>query len=299
MTLDPQQLAGVVRVGRPVAEPPIGSWSESATWRWLRWVFNAPAAVLLILTLAAIFAPLITRYDPVTPDFAQKLLPPSGTHWFGTDSLGMDVYTRVVYATRIDLSVAAASVLLGIVLGSPIGALAAYTGGWFDAMMGRVTEMVQSFPAILIAMLVLAAAGNNLITLTILLGVLNAPVYLKMVRSVALPLRNVEYILAARCSGHSGLSLLWKHILPNTLVPVFSQFSISCAFAIQLIAGLSFIGLGVRVPQPEWGSMINEGANYIVFGQWWPSVFPGIAVFATAFALTSLGNRVRRAALHE
>jgi peptide/nickel transport system permease protein len=95
------------------------------------------------------------------------------------------------------------------------------------------------------------------------------------------------------------VSLLWKHILPNTLVPIFSQFSISCAFAIQLIAGLSFIGLGVRVPEPEWGSMINEGANYIVFGQWWPSVFPGLAVFIAAFALTNLGNRLRRAALDE
>jgi peptide/nickel transport system permease protein len=177
-------------------------------------------------------------------------------------------------------------------LNVPVGILAVH-------LFGRLTEMIQAFPVILIAMLVLAAAGNNLVTLTILLGVLNTPVYLKMVRSVAMPLREAEFIQAARCSGHKGVSLLWKHILPNTLVPIFAQFSISCAFAIQLIAGLSFIGLGVRIPQPEWGSMINEGANYIIFGQWWPSVFPGLAVFLAAFALTNLGNRVRRAALDE
>jgi peptide/nickel transport system permease protein len=120
-----------------------------------------------------------------------------------------------------------------------------------------------------------------------------------MVRSVALPLREADFVQAARLSGHSPFSLLRRHLLPNTLVPIFSQFSISCAFAIQLIAGLSFIGLGVRVPKPEWGSMVNEGANYIVFGEWWISVFPGLAIFISAFALTSLGNRLRRTVLRD
>jgi peptide/nickel transport system permease protein len=141
--------------------------------------------------------------------------------------------------------------------------------------------------------------GNTLVNLVIILGILNIPVYLKMVRSVALPLRDSDFILAARCAGHGAGSLVSKHILPNTLVPVFSQFSISCAFAVQMVAGLSFIGLGVKVPQPEWGSMINLGANYIVFGIWWPSFFPGLATFLTAYALNSLGQRVRRTMLRE
>jgi peptide/nickel transport system permease protein len=164
-------------------------------------------------------------------------------------------------------------------------------------VVGRLTETTQAFPVILLAMLVLGAAGNNLLVLTILLAILNAPVYIKLVRSVALPLREAEFIQAARCSGHNSISLLHKHVLPNTLVPVFGQFSISCAGAIGIIAGLSFIGLGVQAPTPEWGSMINEGAGTIMFGQWWPSVFPGLAIFVTAFALTRLGNRVRGAAL--
>lgn len=282
------------------APTPLGR-SRPAGWRWgwARWLLSLPVLILVGLTLVAIFAPLIAPYSPVTPNLTAQLLPPSGAHWFGTDPLGMDVFSRVVFATRIDLTVAAISVALGIAIGAPLGALAAHQGGWLDAVLGRLTETVQAFPVILIAMLVLAAAGNNLLVLTILLGILNAPVYIKMVRSVAQPLREMEFILAARCSGHNGFTLLWKHILPNTLVPIFSQFSISCAFAIGLIAGLSFIGLGVQVPTPEWGSMINQGANYIVFGQWWVSVFPGIAIFITAFALTTLGNRVRRATLDE
>ena len=266
-------------------------------WHWARWLICPEAIVLELLTLAAIFAPLITRYSPVSPDLTQQLLPPSSSHWFGTDSLGMDVYTRVIYSARIDLSVTVISATLGVLIGAPLGALAAHQGGWLDTVVGRLTETAQAFPVILLAMLVLGAAGNNLVVLTILLAILNAPVYIKMVRSVALPLREAEFVLAAKCSGHNGISLLWKHILPNTLVPIFGQFSISCAGAIGIIAGLSFIGLGVQVPTPEWGSMINQGASSIVFGLWWPSVFPGIAIFITALALTRLGNRVRSTAL--
>jgi peptide/nickel transport system permease protein len=266
---------------------------------WVRWLATPSVVILIIFALAAIFAPLIAPYDPVTPNLTEKLLPPSSAHFFGTDQLGMDVFSRVIFATRTDLTVAAGSVLLGILIGAPLGALAGYRGGMTDVLRGRVTETTQAFPVLLFAMLVLAIVGNNLLTLTVLLGILNAPVYLKMVRSVALPLREADFVQAARLSGHSPFSLLRRHILPNTLVPIFSQFSISCAFAIQLIAGLSFIGLGVRVPKPEWGSMVNEGANYIVFGEWWISVFPGLAIFISAFALTSLGNRLRRTVLRD
>jgi peptide/nickel transport system permease protein len=211
----------------------------------------------------------------------------------------MDIFSRVLYATRTDLAVATASVFLGILVGTPLGALAGFVRGWFDEAMMRLTEVMQAFPQILFAMAVIAAVGNNLINLTLILAFLNVPVYLKMVRSVTLPLRDSDFVLAARCAGHSTVSLVMKHIIPNTLVPVFSQFSLSCAYAVQMVAGLSFIGLGVRVPQPEWGSMINLGANFIIFGMWWPAVFPGLAVFLTAYSLNELGHRLRRAVLHE
>jgi peptide/nickel transport system permease protein len=265
----------------------------------LQWVLWPPVLILSLLIFCAIFAPNLAPYDPVTPIPAEKLLPPSSRHWFGTDPYGMDVFSRVLYAARIDVSVAITSVLLGILVGLPLGALSGFVRGWFDETMMRLVEVMQAFPQILFAMAVIAAVGNNLLNLVLILAFLNVPVYLKMVRSVTLPLQESDFVLAARCAGHSTLSLVFRHIIPNTLVPVFSQFSLSCAYAVQMVAGLSFIGLGVRVPQPEWGSMISLGANFIIFGKWWPAVFPGLAVFLTAYSLNALGHRLRRAILRE
>ncbi len=269
-------------------------------WRNLApWLFSWPVLILAVLAITAVFAPLLAPYDPLTPSPRDKLKPPSAEHWFGTDPYGMDVFSRVLYATRTDLSVAIASVLLGVLVGMPLGALGGYTRGWIDEVLMRLTEIIQAFPQLLFAMAVFAAVGSNTVNLILILAFLNVPVYLKMVRSVTLPLHDSDFVLAARCAGHSTLSLVIRHIIPNVLVPVFSQFSLSCAYAIQMVAGLSFIGLGVRVPHPEWGSMINVGANYIVFGMWWPAVFPGLATFLAAFALNGLGHRLRRAILRE
>jgi peptide/nickel transport system permease protein len=273
-------------------------WSRPRRQYW-RWLLSPPVAMLALLILAGLFAPWLATHDPVTPVPADKLQPPSAEHWFGADPYGMDVYSRVLYATRTDLSVAILSVLLGIVVGMPLGALAGYTRGWVDEVLMRLTEIMQAFPQILFAMAFIAALGNNLVNLVLILAFLNVPVYLKMVRSVTLPLKESDFVLAARCAGHFPPTLVIKHILPNTLAPVFSQFSLSCAYAVQMVAGLSFIGLGVRVPEPEWGSMINLGASYIVFGIWWPTVFPGLATFLAAYGLNELGQQVRRSVLRE
>jgi peptide/nickel transport system permease protein len=261
---------------------------------------RTPAGIVLaVLVLLAIFGPLIAPDDPLRPYSDARLEPPSWSHLFGTDPRGLDVFSRVIYATRTDLTVAVASVLLGVIVGLPLGALAGYRGGWIDAAMMRLTEIVQAFPPILFAMLVFAGAGNSVATMIVLIGFFNIPVYVKMVRSVAQPLRDADFVQAARTSGHSSLSIVIRHIVPNTLVPVLSQFSISCGFAIQIVAGLSFLGLGIQVPEPEWGSMINVGADAIVSGQWWPSVFPGLAALLAAFALTNLGHQMRRSLLRE
>jgi peptide/nickel transport system permease protein len=267
--------------------------------RAARWLLSPPVLILILLALGGILAPWIAPYDPVTPSPADKLLPPSALHWFGTDSYGMDILSRILYATRTDLSVAVLSVLLGVLVGAPLGALAGFVRGPVDGVLMRVTEVMQAFPQILFAMAVFAALGNNLLNLVFVLAFLNVPVYLKMVRSVTLPLQDADFVLAARCAGHSDLSLVVRHILPNALVPVFSQFSLSCAFAVQMVAGLSFIGLGVRVPNPEWGSMISLGASWIIFGVWWPAVFPGLATLLAALSLNELGQRLRRSMLHE
>lgn len=268
--------------------------------RWLRRLARTTSFwVLLVIGLLALLAPVIAPYDPVTANPIDKLLPPSASHLMGTDSFGFDVFSRVLYATRTDLPVAIGSVLAAIAIGLPLGAAAGYLGSWLDSVVMRLTEIGQSFPQILFAMAVFAAMGNSKLTLLLILVVLNVPVYVRMVRSVMLPLREADFIVAARLAGNSPASVVIRHAIPNTLVPVFSQFSISTAFAVQLIAGLSFIGLGVRVPEPEWGSMINIGASSMVFGQWWPSFFPGLAVVVTSYALTGVGNEVRRMTLRE
>jgi peptide/nickel transport system permease protein len=266
------------------------------SWRWLR---SPPVWVLVALVLLTLLAPLISSYDPETPNPAEKLLPPSAKHWFGTDPLGMDVFTRVIYAVRIDLAVAVLAVLLGIAWGLPLGALAAYSGRMIDRSLTLFAEMIQAFPQLLFAMALFAAFGSSIVNLILIIGFLNFPVYLMMVRSVALPLRDADFIQAAQILGLPRWRIVLRYLVPNVLVPVFSQFALSCAYAVQLIAGLSFIGLGVHIPTPEWGSMINEGATYIVFGEWWPSIFPGIAIIVSVFALSGISSRLRRALLRE
>jgi peptide/nickel transport system permease protein len=253
----------------------------------------------MVIILGAFLAPFIAPYDPVESIPADKLQPPSAQHIMGTDTYGFDIYSRVLYATRTDLPIALTSVFVAVFVGWPLGAAAGYLGGRFDAVTMRLTEVGQAFPQILFAMAIFAAFGNSALTLVIVLVLLNVPVYTRMVRSVTLPLIESEFILAARVAGNSAPSVILRHVLPNTLVPVFSQFALSCAYAIQLIAALSFIGLGIRIPEPEWGSMISIGVNVLVFGQWWVSFFPGMAVVITSFALMGVSNHLRRLTLRE
>ncbi|MCB0155946.1 MAG: ABC transporter permease [Anaerolineae bacterium] len=268
--------------------PPVGL----RRWNWREFV--APVYLLLAMfVIVTLFAPLLATHDPLVPNPAARLQPPSAEHWFGTNSFGMDVYSRVLYATRTDFSVALAAVALAVLVGVPLGAVAGYLGGYIDEVFMRLVEIIQSFPLFLFAIVIFAAIGSSMVNLVLIIAFINIPVYLKLVRTVVLPLKSADFVLAARCAGNSTPALIWYHILPNALGPVFAQFSLSCAYAIQIIAGLSFIGLGVEIPHPEWGSMIQLGASHIVFGKWWPSIFPGLAVFLAVFTLNRLGHRIR------
>ncbi len=263
---------------------------QSKLWR----IFLQPIyGLLLLFVLIALFAPLISTHDPIDPNPANKLKPPSSEHWFGTNSYGMDIFSRVLYATRTDFYVALTSVMLGVAVGVPLGALAGYVGGAVDDVLMRLVEMLQSFPLFLFAIVIFAAVGSNTTNLIAIIAFVNIPVYLKLVRSVVVPIKDADFVLAARCAGNNTTSIVIYHILPNALGPVFAQFSLSCAYAIQIVAGLSFIGLGVEIPHPEWGSMIKLGAGHIVFGKWWPSVFPGAAVFLAVFTLNRVGHNIR------
>lgn len=252
--------------------------------RWLR----LPVIVLGILVLLAIVGPAIVPFDPVRPDPMNSLQPPSAQHWFGTDNLGFDVFSRVVYATRVDFSLALIAVMIGGGLGSVLGALAAYRGGWLDTVLLRCVEVLQSFPVFLFGIALFAAFGDGQRNLVVVIAAVNLPLYLRQIRSALLPLRSAEFVQAARCAGLGATGIVVRHLLPNARGQILSLFALTCAYAIQIIAGLSFIGLGIEPPFPEWGSMINAGGSYIIQGIWWPSVFPGLAIVISVYALSGL-----------
>lgn len=265
-----------------------------ATGRQAARAVNVYWALLGVFVLVAILAPWIAPYDPVEADLSSQLLAPSGTHWFGTDQNGMDIFSRVLWATRTDFSISIIGVLLGVGIGVPIGAAAGYLGGIVDDALSRTAEMFQSIPFFLFALMVFAALGNSRVVLVGVIAFANAPIFLKLTRSVVLPLRTSDFIAAARCAGLGPGNVIARHVLPNSLGPVASQLSISCAYAIQIVAGLSFLGLGVRIPHPEWGSMIQVGAGRIIYGEWWPALFPGLAVFLAVIAFGGIGRQLSR-----
>ncbi|WP_119070966.1 ABC transporter permease [Aggregatilinea lenta] len=258
-----------------------------ANGRWRVWINLGLLAAILLLGL---LAPLLPLQNPVKPNPMNTMQPPSAEHYFGTDRDGMDIFARTIYAIRTDFTLALSSVLIGIAIGVPLGAIAGYCGGLLDNVITRVTEVFQGFPQILFGMAVIAAAGNTLTNVVLIVAFYNIPVYSKMVRSVVIPLRDVDFVQAAKVAGNPSSAIIFRHIIPNALVPVFSQLPLSCAYAVQMIAGLSFIGLGVEIPKPEWGSMIQIGANYIVFGKWWLSIFPGAALFLSVWILNNISD---------
>ncbi len=255
-----------------------------------RWRVLLNFGILATIIALGLLAPLLPFQNPVKPFPAETLQAPSWMHLFGTDQNGMDVFSRSIFAIRTDFTLAISSVLIGVVIGVPVGAISGFRGGWTDAVLTRIAEVGQGFPQILFGMAFIAAAGNTLTNLVLIVAFYNIPVYSKVVRSVAAPLRDVEYVQAARVAGHSSLSIVFRHVIPNTLAPAFAQLPLSCAYAVQMIAGLSFIGLGVRVPAPEWGSMIQIGANYMIFGKWWLSLFPGLALFFSVWVLNNTSD---------
>jgi peptide/nickel transport system permease protein len=241
------------------------------------------------LVAAAIVGPLVAPYGPTEVDPAIQLQAPSSAHWFGTDSLGMDVFSRVLHGARKDFLLAFAAAALAAAIGAPLGTVAGLVGGWLDAALQRATEVIQAFPVVLLAMAVLIAVGVTLTNLALVIAFINVPVYFRIVRSIVLPMRSADFVAAARCTGNSSAGIIVRHLLPNVSAPVIAQFSVNFAWAIQIIAGLSFLGLGVRVPEPEWGLMVQQGASYVVTGEWWIAFFPGAAIFVSVLALNRLG----------
>ena len=256
---------------------------------------RSPALWLLgLLVLVAILAHVLAPFGPTEITTGGDFHPPSTTYLFGTDGNGMDVFSRVLYGARKDLLLSLAAVAIAAAVGVLLGSTAGYIGGWLDSLLQRLSEIVQAFPVVMLGMAVLVALGTTLLNLTLVIALVNIPVYFRIVRSVVLPLRESEFVEAARCAGNTNTSILVRHLLPNVWAPVIAQFTVNFAWAIQVIAGLSFLGLGVRVPEPEWGTMVQQGSDAVIRGIWWVSFAPGIAIFVTVLVLNRVGAWMER-----
>ncbi len=250
-------------------------------------------ALFALIFIAAILGPAITPYDPLASNTSAALQGPSFAHWFGTDQLGRDILSRVVAATRLDFSIAVASVALVFLLGGLAGIAAGFFGGWVDTLVSRVADTIMAFPLFVLAMGIVAALGNSVTNIVIATAIINFPLYTRVARAEANVRRDAGFVQAARLSGNSEWRLLLTQILPNIMPIMAVQMSLTMGYAILNAAGLSFIGLGVRPPTPEWGIMVAEGASFIVSGEWWIAFFPGLALMTAVFCFNLLGDGVR------
>jgi len=249
--------------------------------------------LLVLIILAAVLGPWVVPYDPLASDTAAALKPPSAAHWFGTDQLGRDIFSRVVVATRLDTFIAVASVALVFLMGGLAGVAAGFFGGWTDRIVGRIADTIMAFPLFVLAMGIVAALGNTVQNIIIATAIVNFPLYARVARAEANVRRNAGFVQAARLSGNSEARVLLGHILPNIMPIMIVQMSLTMGYAILNAAGLSFIGLGVRPPTAEWGIMVAEGASFMVSGEWWIALFPGLALMTAVFCFNLLGDGLR------
>ena len=250
-------------------------------------------ALVLLLLGVAVFAPLLTPYDPIVGDVSDGLLQPGPSHWLGTDDQGRDVFARVLYGSRISLSVAAISVTIGVVVGVSMGLVAGYAGGVIDLLLMRLVDALLAFPALLLAISITAALGPQIQNAMIAIGVVAIPVYARLTRGQVLTLREREYVTAARAIGVSPGRIALQHILPNVANALIVQATLTTAFAILQEAVLAFLGLGAQPPAASWGQDINYNQRYIANLMWWGSVGPGVAIFLAVFAFNFLGDALR------
>ena len=250
-------------------------------------------ALFFLFVLGAALGPAIVPYDPLASDTAQALTGPSAAHWFGTDQLGRDIFSRVVVATRLDLGIAFASVALAFGAGTLLGLAAGHYGGWTDRLVGRAVDTIMAFPLFVLAMGIVAALGNSVENIVYATAIINLPIYARLARAEANIRRDAGFVEAARLCGNGEARIVLTQLFPNILPLMMVQVSLTLGYAILNAAGLSFIGLGVRPPTAEWGIMVAEGASFIVSGEWWVALFPGLVLMAAVFCFNLMGDGLR------
>ncbi len=251
----------------------------------------AGGAIVLGWILVAILAPWIAPFPPDAQDIANRLAPPSAAHWLGTDILGRDVLSRLIYGSRVSLLAGFSVVILGAAFGTAVGILAAWLRGWGEEALMRFTDLVLCFPPIILALALAAALGIGTTNTIIAMLVVWWPKFARLARSLAIVQRSQEYVEAATVAGLPQKRILWRHVLPNTFGPIAVLCTLDLGIAILTFAGLSFLGLGVVPPTPEWGSMIAEGRELVE--QWWVATFPGIAILSVVVGFNFLGDGLR------
>lgn len=248
--------------------------------------------IVLIVILSAILAPVLAPYDPIAINIPSRLQAPGMQHWFGTDELGRDIFSRVLYGCRLSLQTGLSIVLLAAVTGTAIGSTVGYLGGKTDQLVMTVMDMLLSFPSLVLAMALAAALGPSLFNAMLAVAVVKIPVYVRLVRGQVLSLRERQYVKATRTFGASPAWIITRHLVPNCLAPVLVQLTLGIGEAILTASSLSFIGLGAQPPAPEWGAMISTARTYIL-DQWWYATFPGLAIFFTVVGFNLLGDGIR------
>jgi peptide/nickel transport system permease protein len=250
-------------------------------------------ALFSLFVLCGVLGPSLAPYHPLASDTALALTGPSAAHWFGTDQLGRDIFSRVVVAARLDLGIAATSVALAFGIGTLLGLAAGYCGGWIDRIVGRVVDTIMAFPLFVLAMGIVAALGNSVANIVYATAIINLPIYARLARAEANVRRDAGFVEAARLCGNGEARIVLAQLLPNIMPLMVVQVSLTLGYAILNAAGLSFIGLGVRPPTAEWGIMVAEGASFIVSGEWWVALFPGLVLMAAVFCFNLMGDGLR------
>ena len=251
----------------------------------------AAVAVIVFWIVVAVTAPVIAPYPPLEQDVMSRLAPPSADHWLGTDPLGRDVLSRILWGSRLSIPVGIAAVLLALVLGSLLGSVAGFIGGRIDEVVMRATDLMLAFPTVILAMVITAALGAGVRNAIIAIMVAWWPTYARNVRGLVLATRHREFVLAARSLGATRPRMFLRHVLPSTISPLVILGTLDLGHAILTFATLSFLGLGAPPDRPEWGSMIATGRSY--FEQWWIGAFPGLAILSVALAFNIMGDSLR------
>lgn len=269
---------------------------ESKAFRQLKRNKLAIAGTVFIIALfiVAAFAPLIAPYSPFKTDFFRTLEGPSAEHWLGTDDLGRDVFSRLLYGARISITIGFISVAIGLIVGVPVGAVSGYYGGKIDMFVQRLVDIMMAFPGMLLAIIIVAVMGVGLVNAMIAVGIVSIPTYIRLVRGSVLSIKNREFVQAAKAIGVRESVIIFKHILPHCLAPIIVQSSLQIGVAILWAAGLGFLGLGAQAPTPEWGAMLSQGRGYIRTAHH-VTTYPGIAIMLSVLGFNLLGDGLRDA----